>query len=121
MFSPKWINFTYDTPSVYDSVGASLPEPRDCILMERSGYKDVNGIKTFEFDIIEAYGVKSRHDTKIGVATHSYKAFKGYGWWMVPDFREERGCSLASIDFKIIGNIFENTDLVRNVLPLIIR
>lgn len=85
----------------------------DIILMQSTGLKDKNGVEIFEWDVVIAWsqGVKGTFEIKrrIDGLWLLYPAWKdGQFWYLSPT---EDGCETI----EIIGNIYENPDLIESV------
>ena len=72
---------------------------KDCVLMQCTGLKDKNGTLIYERDII-----------KIGKCTYEVK-YNPEGYWQVGDFL----LSIFNTEkvFEVIGNIYENPELLK--------
>ena len=78
-----------------------LVEHDDCILMQYTGLKDKNGVEIYEGDILQRKGHKYKHQ----IIWHEQSAGFNLAW--VYD-------SLTSeYQIEVIGNIYENPDLIR--------
>jgi uncharacterized phage protein (TIGR01671 family) len=100
------------------------------ILMQYTGLKDKNGKEIYEGDIISIIGFKSRDKSQIGFITNGIDVVK-YGWYnkdtgfflvsknKIKKYDNSIGHCIDHInekyseDFEVIGNIYENKELLR--------
>jgi uncharacterized phage protein (TIGR01671 family) len=88
--------------------------------MQFTGLKDKNGKEIYEGDIVKAFDLV--YDIRFGEARNTSRNLFWVGWYMVchnesgPHDNTKHYCipfnKLASNEYEIIGNIYENPELL---------
>lgn len=88
-----------------------LCEPEEVVLMQWIGLDDINNVPIFEGDIVE-FVIESKVYKELIRWCKHLAAFRGY--YPAPEYEDgEDSSSLVSdLPYKVIGNIFENKDLL---------
>lgn len=81
----------------------------DYILMQSTGLKDKNGIEIFEDDV-----VKLQYIITGDLEFFRVTRFRG-GMWRIDNSRRGSGLWLRNEDCEVIGNIYENSELLESV------
>jgi uncharacterized phage protein (TIGR01671 family) len=111
MWSKDVNRYWYDPENVYDCLKQSkMPEHKglydDMVWQQYTGIKDENGKEIYEGDIIFCkayYGIENR----VGIVDYFASSF-------IVDWRNQIDDPLDEIpDIKVIGNIFENPELLK--------
>lgn len=96
--------------SVNWSFGGNQPEPMDCVLLQYTGLKDKNGKEIYEGDIIRAQFPETQTTT-------------GEARMVVEDicssYASLRDAILDERDVEVIGNIYENPELLDELTAFI--
>lgn len=82
--------------------GLYLPFVENLILMQFTGLTDKNGKEIYEGDILQ-FEFKGKKEISV-IKEHNHDG-RGYCWWMSLPFGQR--------PFEIIGNIYENPDLLK--------
>ena len=97
---------------------------RDCVVMQSTGLKDKNGVEIFEGDVVRSFSninrVSDPHLTQTIEPTYNNKiVIYSNGAFVLSDDgkREYAGvlnhyAGAMTKDFKVIGNIYENPELL---------
>ncbi|MGX9821002.1 YopX family protein [Lactococcus lactis] len=84
----------------------------DVILMQSTGIKDKNGVEIYEGDILKLHAIFLAPDDKIGYLEYSPK----YGYSIIFEgnrlYRQEYWASTNKLNYEVIGNIYENPELL---------
>ena len=78
----------------------------DYVISQWTGLKDKNGVEIYEGDIVQLTDVKSRIDM--------YKVVIKDGCTMFNSFDEDWIGRITDTDIKVIGNIYENQELLKS-------
>lgn len=95
--------------------------PDDIVFMQSTGLLDRNGKEIFEGDILESYLYKPERIrlavVKFGEGHFDSGFYKYQGFHLVSADEEqyEQGWMLTDDDFEIIGNIYENPELLGTI------
>lgn len=87
-------------------------------LMQYTGLKDKNGKEIYGGDIVEYRACEGCDDCGVVV---SEVIWRDGGWYIVTEWQGEQKdipsslCSLYGNDLVIIGNIYENPELLKNI------
>ena len=90
--------------SMANTDGIFIPFLDDLILMQYTGLKDKNGKECFEFDLVKYADGRPREVAFVngGFSVHMAESYQSYGMKR-----------LGHTDFEIIGNIYENPELLK--------
>lgn len=87
----------------------------DVVLMQSTGIKDKNGVEIYEGDILKLHAIFLAPDDKIGYLEYSPK----YGYSIIFEgnrlYRQEYWASTNKLNYEVIGNIYENPELLEDV------
>lgn len=78
-------------------------------LMQSTGLKDKNGVEIFEGDV-----VKLKYTITSDFELFEVRQFRG-GMWRIDNRRRGSDLWLRNEDCEVIGNIYENQDLIESV------
>ena len=85
----------------------------DVEFMQSTGIKDKNGVEIYEGDILKLHAIFLAPDDKIGYLEYSPK----YGYSIIFEgnrlYRQEYWASTNKLNYEVIGNIYENPELLR--------
>ncbi|MCT0476977.1 YopX family protein [Lactococcus cremoris] len=85
----------------------------DVEFMQSTGLKDKNGTEIYEGDILQLHAIFLAPDDKIGYLEYSPK----YGYSIIFEgnrlYRQEYWASTNKLNYEVIGNIYENPELLR--------
>ena len=88
---------------------------QDFYLMQSTGIKDKNGVEIYEGDILKLHAIFLAPDDKIGYLEYSPK----YGYSIIFEgnrlYRQEYWASTNKLNYEVIGNIYENPELLEDV------
>jgi len=73
---------------------------KDFEIMQYTGLKDKNGKKIYEGDILKTQGTEPQYDTV---------SWNDNGYWECMGFK---GKIIKELEFEVIGNIYENPELL---------
>ena len=83
------------------TVQAATVEDKDCTLLQYTGLKDKNGEEIFESDIVEFSDWRDDEPIKVNAIIE----YKGGAFYPI--------CTAPDELFEIIGNIYENPELLK--------
>ncbi|CEN29157.1 YopX family protein [Lactococcus piscium] len=87
----------------------------DVVLMQSTGIKGKNGVEIYEGDILKLHAIFLAPDDKIGYLEYSPK----YGYSIILEgnrlYRQEYWASTNKLNYEVIGNIYENPELLEDV------
>jgi len=93
--------------------GVGILELNDCEILQYTGLKDVNGKEVYEGDIIKIYVSDDPEDLQWELGSVTYKEccfwLDNKSPQMLYDFIED-----DRLMIEIVGNIFENPDLIKD-------
>ncbi|MGP6387803.1 YopX family protein [Streptococcus dysgalactiae] len=125
-FKNEWVKHFYITESglIYnmeqphrDLIGAVPVEKSGLILMQSTGLKDKNGVEIFDGDVVENKWFKDHEDFS-GYRKRGEVVFReGYFGirYSEDSKRYPYQILFVAIDIEVIGNIYENPDLLESV------
>ena len=123
---PKFRCFDKDTKTMHEVVAIDFKDWRvyyaayglrsywnkNVVLMQSTGIKDKNGVKIYEGDILKLHAIFLAPDDKIGYLEYSPK----YGYSIIFEgnrlYRQEYWASTNKLNYEVIGNIYENPELI---------
>lgn len=126
---PKFRCFDKDTKTMHEVVAIDFKDWRvyyeayglrsywnkNVVLMQSTGIKDKNGVKIYEGDILKLHAIFLAPDDKIGYLEYSPK----YGYSIILEgnrlYRQEYWASTNKLNYEVIGNIYENPELIEVV------
>jgi hypothetical protein len=80
----------------------------DYILMQYTGLKDKNGKEIYEGDVISL----GKHPYEVGWGEDGFESYYGYTGVVLRGAYEESTDSTSATKWEIIGNIYENPELL---------
>ncbi|HGI3671006.1 TPA: YopX family protein [Streptococcus agalactiae] len=89
--------------------GVAIGDIKQLILMQSTGMFDKNGVEIFKDDI-----VKLRYTITSDFELFKVNQFRG-GSWRIDNIRRGSDLWLRNEDCEVIGNIYENQDLIESV------
>ncbi|MCD0099770.1 hypothetical protein HK270_05900 [Streptococcus agalactiae] len=92
-----------------DHGGVAIGDIKQLILMQSTGMFDKNGVEIFKDDI-----VKLRYTITSDFELFKVNQFRG-GSWRIDNIRRGSDLWLRNEDCEVIGNIYENQDLIESV------
>ncbi|MGJ0848286.1 YopX family protein [Tissierella praeacuta] len=93
---------------IVGNVGPSGMDSYDLIIMQYTGLKDKNGKEIYEGDIVEFVDCQYESETLcVGEVI-----FEEFGWHFTNSITESSLSCYDSSEVKIIGNIYENKELL---------
>lgn len=123
---PKFRCFDKDTKTMHEVVAIDFKDWRvyyeayglrsywnkNVVLMQSTGIKDKNGVEIYEGDILKLRAIFLAPDDKIGYLEYSPK----YGYSIILEgnrlYRQEYWASTNKLNYEVIGNIYENPELI---------
>ena len=126
---PKFRCFDKDTKTMHEVVAIDFKDWRvyyeayglrsywnkNVVLMQSTGIKDKNGVEIYEGDILKLHAIFLAPDDKIGYLEYSPK----YGYSIIFEgnrlYRQEYWASTNKLNYEVIGNIYENPELIEVV------
>ena len=126
---PKFRCFDKDTKTMHEVVAIDFKDWRvyyeayglrsywnkNVVLMQSTGIKDKNGVEIYEGDILKLHAIFLAPDDKIGYLEYSPK----YGYSIILEgnrlYRQEYWASTNKLNYEVIGNIYENPELIEVV------
>ncbi|MDV6023405.1 hypothetical protein FMV2238Y02_02580 [Streptococcus canis] len=81
----------------------------EAVLMRSTGLKDKNGVEIFENDV-----VKLQYTITSDFELFEVRQFRG-GMWRIDNRRRGSDLWLRNEDCEVIGNIYQNSDLLESV------
>ena len=107
MFTPDYIDFINGNIIIGEHDGDSRYE--DIPLMQYTGLKDKNGKEVYEGDIV----IHDSEKIVVSYGIQSVDAFEGAGFNLWSFYGEKLGGFRLQSEIEIIGNIFENPELLK--------
>ena len=99
----------------YEAYGLRNYWNKNVVLMQSTGIKDKNGVEIYEGDILKLHAIFLAPDDKIGYLEYSPK----YGYSIILEgnrlYRQEYWASTNKLNYEVIGNIYENPELIEVV------
>ena len=99
----------------YEAYGLRSYWNKNVVLMQSTGIKDKNGVEIYEGDILKLHAIFLAPDDKIGYLEYSPK----YGYSIILEgnrlYRQEYWASTNKLNYEVIGNIYENPELIEVV------
>ena len=96
----------------YEAYGLRNYWNKNVVLMQSTGIKDKNGVEIYEGDILKLHAIFLAPDDKIGYLEYSPK----YGYSIILEgnrlYRQEYWASTNKLNYEVIGNIYENPELI---------
>ncbi|MCL6222255.1 YopX family protein [Streptococcus dysgalactiae subsp. equisimilis] len=115
MYPVKFISYPLRTVRCINKHGLYLSEEtfyltrEEIVLMQSTGLKDKNGVKIFDGDI-----VKLQYTIASDFELFEVRQFRG-GMWRIDNRRRGSDLWLRNEDCEVIGNIYQNSDLIESV------
>ena len=85
----------------------------NCEVMQYTGLKDKNGKEIFEGDIVKVYDDYNVYGIMAGEIYEIYFAFGGFRLKPKRNPKAKGNWVEDGIDFEVIGNIYENPELLK--------
>jgi len=94
--------------------GLFVPFSKDIVLMQYTGLKDKNGKDIYEGDIVKYTSWENKYNIKEFIYVREVK-FKNGRFFPLPsdNICEDGWYSYGTKDFEVIGNVFENPELLK--------
>ena len=97
----------------YEAYGLRSYWNKNIVLMQSTGIKDKNGVEIYEGDILKLHAIFLAPDDKIGYLEYYPK----YGYSIIFEgnrlYRQKYWASTNKLNYEVIGNIYENPELLR--------
>jgi uncharacterized phage protein (TIGR01671 family) len=120
MFDVEMIHFCLNGGYIWDERNFDVDRQREtayelnnCVLLQCTGLKDKSGKLIFEGDILKSTdenNVISKFDSNTGIGVVEW--FEKYGFWNVSKIENSLGDILQDGFVEIIGNKYENPELL---------